>query len=85
MALARPIPAAASLLHHRSLLSSIFGMSLWDHKSHIMDALVGLIVSLFAFEGKPPSSYCLVALPLLISSISLYQKYSYLDKKKKKV
>ncbi|KAG2238809.1 hypothetical protein Bca52824_091980 [Brassica carinata] len=27
--------------------SSIFGMSLWDHKSHIMDALVGLIVSLY--------------------------------------
>ena len=28
------------------LCLQIFGMSLWDHKTHIMDALVGLIVSL---------------------------------------
>ncbi|KAG5382204.1 hypothetical protein IGI04_033674 [Brassica rapa subsp. trilocularis] len=60
----------------------------------ISNALGGILVGLvtshaggvrkFAFEGKPPSSYCLVALPLVISSISLYQKYPYLDKKKKK-
>ncbi|MFQ6633067.1 hypothetical protein Gotur_010265 [Gossypium turneri] len=36
----------------------------------------------FLFEGKPPSVYCLVALPLVISSISIYQKYPYKVKKK---
>ncbi|KAG5382263.1 hypothetical protein IGI04_020584 [Brassica rapa subsp. trilocularis] len=29
------------------LCLQIFGMSLWDHKTHNMDALVGLIVSLY--------------------------------------
>ncbi|KAG5394066.1 hypothetical protein IGI04_024029 [Brassica rapa subsp. trilocularis] len=51
----------------------------------IVSALLVTALLQFAFEGKPPSSYCLVALPLVISSISLYQKYPYLDKKKKKV
>ncbi|KAJ0262094.1 Uncharacterized protein HA466_0050850 [Hirschfeldia incana] len=37
---------------HRSLLSAIFRMSLYDHKDHIMDALVGLIISLAATSGK---------------------------------
>ncbi|KAH0923061.1 hypothetical protein HID58_023079 [Brassica napus] len=50
----------------------------------IVSALLVTALLQFAFEGKPPSSYCLVALPLVISSISLYQKYPYLDKKKKK-
>nr|VDD28612.1 unnamed protein product [Brassica oleracea] len=51
----------------------------------IVSALLVTALLQFAFEGKPPSSYCLVALPLVISSISLYQKYPYMDKKKKKV
>ncbi|KAE8720590.1 CMP-sialic acid transporter 5 [Hibiscus syriacus] len=60
--------------------------------------LVGLITSLaggvtkgfvvvsamlqFLLEGKPPSMYSLVALPLVIISISIYQKYPYGVKKK---
>ncbi|XP_010519554.1 PREDICTED: CMP-sialic acid transporter 5 [Tarenaya hassleriana] len=51
----------------------------------IVSALLVTALLQFAFEGKPPSPYCLVALPLVISSISLYQKYPYQDKKKKKV
>ncbi|OUZ99324.1 Nucleotide-sugar transporter [Macleaya cordata] len=31
----------------------------------------------FIFDGRPPSMYCLLALPLVISSISVYQKYPY--------
>ncbi|CAA7025246.1 unnamed protein product [Microthlaspi erraticum] len=50
----------------------------------IVSALLVTALLQFAFEGKPPSSYCLVALPLVISSISMYQKYPHLDKKKKK-
>ncbi|URE32547.1 Solute carrier family 35 [Musa troglodytarum] len=36
----------------------------------------------FIFDGKPPSVYCLAALPLVISSIVIYQKYPYVARKK---
>ncbi|GLU13119.1 hypothetical protein SLE2022_297650 [Rubroshorea leprosula] len=48
----------------------------------IVSALLVTALLQFVFEGKPPSSYCLVALPLVISSISIYQKYPYRVKKK---
>ncbi|CAH2059371.1 unnamed protein product [Thlaspi arvense] len=44
--------ACIDVIHHRKLLSSIFGMSLWDHKPYIMDALVGLLISLAVSSGK---------------------------------
>ncbi|CAM8916475.1 unnamed protein product [Rhodiola kirilowii] len=41
------------LSHHSSLLATIFGMSLWNYTPGVMDALVGLIVSLaVASNGK---------------------------------
>ncbi|XWS41571.1 hypothetical protein CRYUN_Cryun17cG0093200 [Craigia yunnanensis] len=48
----------------------------------IVSALLVTAMLQFLFEGKPPSVYCLVALPLVISSISIYQKYPYQVKKK---
>ncbi|KAK4789764.1 hypothetical protein SAY86_017068 [Trapa natans] len=48
----------------------------------IVSALIVTALLQFVFEGKPPSLYCLVALPLVISSISMYQKYPYQVKKK---
>ncbi|KAK6237996.1 hypothetical protein QUC31_003465 [Theobroma cacao] len=48
----------------------------------IVSALLVTAMLQFLFEGKPPSVYCLVALPLVISSISIYQKYPYRVKKK---
>ncbi|XP_077224883.1 nucleotide-sugar transporter family protein [Tasmannia lanceolata] len=45
----------------------------------------GLLVTAllqFVFDGKPPSLYCLLALPLVMISISIYQKYPYMVKKK---
>ncbi|KAL5556036.1 hypothetical protein UlMin_038272 [Ulmus minor] len=49
----------------------------------IVSALLVTALLQFIFEGKPPSLYCLVALPLVVSSISVYQKYPYQVKKKK--
>ncbi|KAK1288374.1 CMP-sialic acid transporter 5 [Acorus calamus] len=48
----------------------------------IVSALLVTALLQFVFDGKPPSPYCLVALPLVISSISIYQKYPYTSKKK---
>ncbi|KAJ7945403.1 CMP-sialic acid transporter 5 [Quillaja saponaria] len=48
----------------------------------IVSALLVTALLQFIFEGKPPSLYCLVALPLVVSSISIYQKYPYQVKKK---
>jgi UDP-sugar transporter A1/2/3 len=48
----------------------------------IVSALVVTALLQFIFEGKPPSLYCLVALPLVLCSISMYQKYPYQVKKK---
>ncbi|PKI66233.1 hypothetical protein CRG98_013401 [Punica granatum] len=43
----------------------------------IVSSLIVTALLQFIFEGKPPSLYCVVALPLVISSISMYQKYPY--------
>ncbi|CAN8287514.1 unnamed protein product [Cochlearia groenlandica] len=40
------------IIHHEKLLNGIYGMILWDHGTHVMDALVGLIISLAATSGK---------------------------------
>lgn len=48
----------------------------------IVSALLVTALLQFVFEGKPPSLYCLVALPIVVSSISIYQKYPYQVKKK---
>jgi hypothetical protein len=48
----------------------------------IVSALLVTALLQFMFEGKPPSVYCLVALPLVMSSISIYQKYPYRVNKK---
>ncbi|KAK9678613.1 hypothetical protein RND81_11G223000 [Saponaria officinalis] len=48
----------------------------------IVSALLVTALLQFIFDGKPPSPYCLVALPLVITSISIYQKYPYHIKKK---
>ncbi|ONI02250.1 hypothetical protein PRUPE_6G187000 [Prunus persica] len=48
----------------------------------IVSALLVTALLQFIFEGKPPSLYCLVALPLVVSSISIYQKYPYRVKRK---
>ncbi|GJW08306.1 RNA polymerase I-specific transcription initiation factor RRN3-like protein isoform X1 [Tanacetum coccineum] len=40
------------VVHHRALLSSICGMSLWNYGPDVMDALVELVVSLAASSGK---------------------------------
>lgn len=48
----------------------------------IVSALVVTALLQFVFDGKPPSLFCLLALPLVMTSISIYQKYPYLVKKK---
>ncbi|KAL7192580.1 hypothetical protein ACSBR2_024409 [Camellia fascicularis] len=48
----------------------------------IVSALLVTALLQFIFDGKAPSLYCLVAFPLVISSISIYQKYPYRIKKK---
>ncbi|XP_078166039.1 nucleotide-sugar transporter family protein [Carex rostrata] len=49
----------------------------------IVSALLVTALFQFIFDGKPPSIYCLMALPLVTSSIFIYQKYPYVDRKKK--
>lgn len=48
----------------------------------IVSALLVTALLQFLFDGKPPSPYCLVAFPLVVTSISTYQKYPYRIKKK---
>ncbi|KAK4264912.1 hypothetical protein QN277_026029 [Acacia crassicarpa] len=48
----------------------------------IVSALLVTALLQFIFEGKPPSICCLMALPLVVTSISIYQKYPYHLKKK---
>ncbi|KAI7743321.1 hypothetical protein M8C21_025831 [Ambrosia artemisiifolia] len=48
----------------------------------IVSALLVTALLQFVFDGKPPSLFCLVALPLVMTSISIYQKYPYHIKKK---
>ncbi|VAI46364.1 unnamed protein product [Triticum turgidum subsp. durum] len=49
----------------------------------IVSALLVTALLQFIFDGKPPSLHCLVALPLVMTSIFIYQKYPYVDSKKK--
>ncbi|EFH69894.1 predicted protein [Arabidopsis lyrata subsp. lyrata] len=44
--------ACIDVVHHEDLLRTIFGMSLWFQKPNVMDALVGLIISLAVISGK---------------------------------
>ncbi|CAM8984752.1 unnamed protein product [Rhodiola kirilowii] len=48
----------------------------------IVSALLVTALLQFLFDGKSPSVYCLAALPLVVASISIYQKYPYHIKKK---
>uniref|UniRef100_A0A2P2LI22 Uncharacterized protein MANES_11G091200 n=3 Tax=Rhizophora mucronata TaxID=61149 RepID=A0A2P2LI22_RHIMU len=50
--------------HHHSLLSSIFGMSMWKYGPDVMDALLELVISLAASNGKYVDS----CLDMLISN-----------------
>ncbi|KAA8547617.1 hypothetical protein F0562_004046 [Nyssa sinensis] len=49
------------IVHHWSLLSAIFGMSMWNYGPDVMEALVELIISLAASSGKYVDS-CLLML-----------------------
>ncbi|XP_039115027.1 UDP-N-acetylglucosamine transporter ROCK1 isoform X2 [Dioscorea cayenensis subsp. rotundata] len=49
----------------------------------IVSALLVTALLQFVFDGKPPSHYCLLALPLVVTSIIIYQKYPYIERKKK--
>ncbi|KAE8665729.1 CMP-sialic acid transporter 5 [Hibiscus syriacus] len=48
----------------------------------VVSALLVTAMLQFLFEGKPPTTYSLLALPLVISSVSIYQKYPYRLKNK---
>ncbi|XP_047327267.1 UDP-N-acetylglucosamine transporter ROCK1 [Impatiens glandulifera] len=48
----------------------------------IVSALLVTATLQFMFDGKAPSVYCLLALPLVMLSISIYNKYPYRIKKK---
>lgn len=48
----------------------------------MVSALLVTALLQFLFDGKPPSVYCLIALPLVMTSISIYQKYPYRIEKK---
>ncbi|CAA6664400.1 unnamed protein product [Spirodela intermedia] len=48
----------------------------------IVSALLVTALLQFVFDGKAPSAYCLAALPLVVGSISIYQRYPYSVKPK---
>ncbi|PSS23849.1 RNA polymerase I-specific transcription initiation factor like [Actinidia chinensis var. chinensis] len=52
--------------HHESLLSAIFGMSMWNYGPDVMDALVELIVKLAASSGQYTDS----CLDMLVSNFT---------------
>ncbi|XP_057791565.1 uncharacterized protein LOC131008638 [Salvia miltiorrhiza] len=39
------------IVHHRSLLAAILGMSLWDYGTDVMDALIELLIALASSNG----------------------------------
>lgn len=61
------------IVHHRSLLSAICGMSLWNYGPDVMDALVELVISLAASSGK----YVDLCLDMLVSNFM--PPYSFLE------
>ncbi|KAI0499139.1 hypothetical protein KFK09_020040 [Dendrobium nobile] len=48
----------------------------------IVSALLVTALLQFIFDSKSPSLYCLAALPLVMSSIFIYQRYPYAARKK---
>ncbi|KAL3625950.1 hypothetical protein CASFOL_029499 [Castilleja foliolosa] len=44
--------SSINIVHHGSLLAAIFGMSLWNYGTEVMDALVELLVSLASTSGE---------------------------------
>ncbi|KAL2533253.1 RNA polymerase I specific transcription initiation factor RRN3 protein [Abeliophyllum distichum] len=82
------------IVHHRSLLASIFGMSLWNYGTDVMDALVELLISLAASSGQyvdlclemlvtnfmPPSSSSTYFIELLKQPRGLDKKHQVLDR-----
>ncbi|XP_031492054.1 UDP-N-acetylglucosamine transporter ROCK1 [Nymphaea colorata] len=48
----------------------------------IVLALIVTALLQFIFDGKPPTLYCLMAFPLVVMSVSIYQKYPYRIKRK---
>ncbi|XP_010499599.1 PREDICTED: RNA polymerase I-specific transcription initiation factor rrn3-like isoform X2 [Camelina sativa] len=71
--------ACIDVVHHRDLLSTIFTMSLWDHRPNVMDALVDLIISLAVTSGK----YLDLCLNMLVSNF--FPPPSVTDEKKQEV
>ncbi|GAB4835494.1 hypothetical protein Ancab_000403 [Ancistrocladus abbreviatus] len=58
---------------HESLLTAIFGMSMWNYGTDVMDALVELIISLAASSGKLVDS----CLEMLVNNFT--PPYSFLE------
>ncbi|KAL2458795.1 RNA polymerase I specific transcription initiation factor RRN3 protein [Forsythia ovata] len=52
------------IVHHQSLLAAIFGMSLWNYGTDVMDALVELLISLAASSGD----YVDLCLEMIVSN-----------------
>ncbi|XP_010478481.1 PREDICTED: RNA polymerase I-specific transcription initiation factor rrn3-like [Camelina sativa] len=71
--------ACIDVVHHRDLLSTIFTMSLWNHRPNVMDALVDLIISLAVTSGK----YLDLCLNMLVSNF--IPPPSVTDEKKEEV
>ncbi|XP_010460863.1 PREDICTED: RNA polymerase I-specific transcription initiation factor RRN3-like isoform X1 [Camelina sativa] len=71
--------ACIDVVHHRDLLSTIFTMSLWNHRPNVMDALVNLIISLAVTSGK----YLDLCLNMLVSNF--IPPPSVTDEKKQEV
>ncbi|KAI3815132.1 hypothetical protein L1987_14788 [Smallanthus sonchifolius] len=61
------------VVHHRSLLSSICAMSLWNYGPDVMDALAELVVALAASNGK----YVDLCLDMLVSNF--IPPYNFLE------
>ncbi|KAL3525146.1 hypothetical protein ACH5RR_013518 [Cinchona calisaya] len=61
------------VIHHRSLLAAIFGMSLWNYNTDVMDALVELVISLAASSAQ----YVDLCLDMLVSNF--VPPYSFLE------
>ncbi|XP_023750068.1 RNA polymerase I-specific transcription initiation factor rrn3 [Lactuca sativa] len=61
------------VVHHRSLLSSICGMSFWNYGPDVMDALVELVVALASSSGK----YVDLCLDMLVSNF--IPPYNFLE------
>ncbi|XP_071692841.1 RNA polymerase I-specific transcription initiation factor rrn3-like isoform X2 [Rutidosis leptorrhynchoides] len=61
------------VVHHRSLLSSISTMSLWNYGPDVMDALVELVVALASSSGK----YVDLCLDMLVSNF--IPPYNFLE------